>query len=110
MRRTNIGLFKDNIAHSNKEFGLNVIRNLGPGHTIIGCLVYSPRVNPLDRNTDFVVIKLGKFTGKLKKMHRQIIKKHTKFHFLFSSAFKNYASHAALMTAAVEISDWRLAC
>ena len=64
LRRTNILLFENNTAHSYSNFGLSIIRELGPLHSIVGCSVYSPRVNPLNRHSDYEPIKLGKYNGK----------------------------------------------
>ena len=105
MRRTNILLFENNCAHSYARFGLKIISNLGPGHTITGCSVYSPRVNPLDRHSDFVVIKLGKFIG---KFHTCTGWKNTGIYFFCFLGFKNGVSHAVMRVSVVEETDWQL--
>lgn len=62
-KSTPVTAFVGNSAHSNGDVGLGFFRRLGPGHTIIGCSTYNPRVDPLDKNSDLTPLVLNDFTG-----------------------------------------------
>ena len=63
-KRTPIGLFENNVAHSNGKIGLRFDKRLGQIHNILGCSTYDPRDDPTDRKSDRVAITLNGFTGK----------------------------------------------
>ena len=64
-KRTPIGLFENNSAHSNGKIGLRFDKRLGEIHEIIGCSTYDPRIDPKDRRSNRTAITINGFTGKI---------------------------------------------
>ena len=62
-KRTPIGLFENNVAHSNGKIGLRFDKRLGVEHQIIGCSTYDPRIEPTQRHSNRTAITLSGFTG-----------------------------------------------
>ncbi len=62
-KRTPIGRFYSNVAHSNGAQGLAFFRRLDENHDIEGCSTYTPRVDPKDDKSDFSPITFDTFTG-----------------------------------------------
>jgi len=63
-KHTPITEFKNNVAHSNGQFGLGFFRRLGEHHEILSCSTYDPREDPLDpKHAEVVPVVLDGYTG-----------------------------------------------
>ena len=95
--------FRDNVVHSNGGFGLAIFRRLGLNHEILGCSTYSPKVDPLDKKSNYQPVILDNLIGKSTEIS------FFSFFTLYFLGFKNRMVNAILRTAAAEMVNCKFA-